>query len=355
MGREDRNAATDLIERLQTTAASSSFFQIVRLFNRVARRAGGAKSRAGIASRPKEEPVRFRAATGMRHPAAEIVSAEARALDGAPELTVSFMGLTGPMGVLPDYYTELLVTQRQARNPAAADFLDLFNHRTISLFYRAWAKYRLPIRFEEAARPLEDPHSRALAALMGLGLDASRPMLSADGGDLMSIAGPMARRVRTADGLRRTLASLFELPVEVIELQGRWIPIRAEEQTRLGEVGGFAVLGETAVIGSQVWDVQSRFRVRIGPVDLETFKRFFGAGDLRKSLVDLIRLSVGPAAEFDLQPVLKREYVPGISLGDSDNPALLGQTSWVVSKAPERDRDDAVVDGRWRPLEQVGA
>jgi len=357
VARENRHAAADLIERLQTTASSSSFFQIVRLFHRLARRGGG-RPKGGLALRPRDDPVRFRAAVGMRHPANEIVAAHTRPEDGVPELTVSFLGLTGPMGVLPDYYSELLVAQRQARSPAASDFLDLFNHRTIGLFYRAWAKYRLPIRYEEAARPLDDPFSRALASMIGLGLDSSRARLSLDGGELLSVAGPMSRRVRSADGLRRTLSALYDLPISVVELQGRWIAIDPAEQTQLSGASGaktYAVLGQTAVLGSQVWDVQSRFRIRIGPLDLATFRRFLDRGPYRRALVDLVRLSVGPAVEFDLQLVLRKEDVPNIRLGDRDNPALLGQTTWVVSRPPERDREDAILDARWRPLERAAA
>lgn len=354
MAGTNRNAAADLIERLQTTAPSSSFFQIVRLFRRIAAR-GGRRSREAPSSPVKGEAVRFRAAVGMRHPTTEIVNAGLRPTDGVPELTVSFMGLTGPMGVLPDYYTELLVEQRQGRNSAASDFLDLFNHRTIDLFYRAWAKYRLPIRYEETARPLEDSHSRALASLIGMGLDSSRTHLAGDGGDLLSVAGLIARRVRSAEGLRRALGALYDLPMSVVELQGRWIAIDPSEQTRLdarAESGGYAALGQTAVVGTQVWDVQSRFRIRIGPLNLAAFRQFLDDNSYRRALVDVVRLSVGPAVEFDLQLILRREDVPSLRLDDADAPALLGQTSWMVSHPPERDRDDAILDARWRPLER---
>lgn len=352
VGREERNAAADLIERLQATAASSSFFQIVRLFNRAAQRTrrGGGAAVASAAARPRDDAVRFRAAVGMAHPASEIVRARARESDGAPELTVSFIGLTGPTGVLPDYYTELLVAEQQASNPGAGDFLDLFNHRTIALFYRAWAKYRLPVRYEEQRRPLSDPFSQAAASIIGLGFEADRPLLEAEGGDILAVAGALGRRVRSAEALRSAIAALYELPVDVAELQGRWVEIDPTERTRVGLGQTYGKLGETAVLGAQVWDIQSRFRIRLGPMDLTTFRAFLEPGGVRESLVDMIRLSVGPAIEFDTQLVLGKADVPRTKLGDPEAPARLGQTTWLLSRPAEKDRDDAVINARWRPL-----
>lgn len=350
MGREERNPSADLIEELQTTAPSASFFQIVRLFHRMAKR----RPRGGV-QRPRDEPVRFRAATGMGHPASEIVKAALRPGDNAPELTVSFMGLTGPTGALPDYYTELLIQQSQARNPGAADYLDMFNHKTIALFYRAGTKYRLPTAYEDAPAPLTDPYTRSLAAIMGLGLDASRPILTAQDGDVLSVAGAMARRVRSAHALRSMLSSLYELPVEIVELQGRWISIAEGERTRLGGQGDdrrFGVLGETAVVGAKVWDIQSRFRIRVGPIGLKQFREFLPQDGLRGSMADLVRLAVGAAMAFDIQLVLKRDEAPPIRLGDTANPARLGQTTWMFSTTPTEDLDDAVLSARATAMAQ---
>ncbi|MGO4779163.1 type VI secretion system baseplate subunit TssG, partial [Lysobacter sp. 2RAB21] len=59
--------------------------------------------------------------------------------------------------------------QRQTgaqRDRAAQDFLDLFNHRLITLFWRAWGKYRADIGLEFGFRnsPLHYVHH-----LIGLG------------------------------------------------------------------------------------------------------------------------------------------------------------------------------------------
>ncbi len=348
MAGQDRNATADLIARTAEAPGEAEAFQIVRLILRAARRAGSARARVGEDTRPAAEPLRLRAAAGQRFPSAEITAAK-DGEGGKPELTVAFMGLTGPSGVLPDHYSDLVVQRRRARDPALADFLDLFNHRTISLFYRAWAKPRLPIRFEEAQTPFDDPFSRALAAVMGLGLTAQRPLAALGDGGMLGLAGMLGRRVRTPGAVRRLAAALLDMPVEVEEFQGRWIAITPAERTRLAApVPGertFSGLGTEAVAGAQTWDVQSRFRLRLGPMSLAQFQAFFRPDGPRALLNQVVREAVGPSIAFDLQLVLKADEVPSLQLGGGAAEALLGQTTWVGEAAVKQDRDEALLPG----------
>ena len=348
MDGQDRDATADLIARTADAPGEAEAFQTVRLILRAARRAGRERARLGEDARPGAEPLRLRAAAGQRFPSAEVTAAKLGD-GGKAELTVAFMGLTGPSGVLPDHYSDLVVQRRRARDPALAAFLDLFNHRTISLFYRAWAKPRLPVRFEEAASPLDDPFSRALAAVMGLGLNAQRPLAALGEGGMLGLAGMLGRRVRTPGAVRRLASALLDMDVEVEEFQGRWINIAPDERTRLAApVPGersFSGLGVEAVAGVQTWDVQSRFRLRLGPMTLRQFQAFFQPDGPRALLSQVIREAVGPAIAFDLQLVLKADEVPALQLGGPGPPPRLAQTTWVGAAAVRQDRDEAVLAG----------
>lgn len=328
--------------------ADAEFFEIVRQVLGAAR-AGGAPASVGEGGRLEHEPLRFRAAPGMRHAAVEIADIRTPEGEGArPEVSVNFMGLTGPSGVLPDHYSDLVVQRRRARDPGLTDFLDLFNHRSISLFYRAWAKYRLPLRHEEA-RPLEDGFSRALASLIGLGLESQRERAGLGGGGLLGMAGPLGRKVRSPGALRRLVISLFAFPAEVREFHGRWIAIAPEERTRLAtpapNLKAYGQLGVDAVAGERTFDVSSRFRLRLGPMELPDFRAFFTPGGHRELVTRAVREAVGPAVSFDLQLILRREDVHGIRLGDAAAPSYLGQTTWLLSGPARNDRDDAVLTG----------
>ena len=292
---------------------------------------------------PTAEPIRFVAMRGMRHPDAEIASATQEDAGGQVRMEAAFMGLIGPMGVMPDHYTELVVARDRARDEAFGALIDLFNHRAISLFYRAWAKYRVPVAFGDTKGALTDPVSRLLAALAGLA------GLAGPGGDprILGAAGLLARRVRSPDALGRVLAALYGLPVEIIELEPRRIRIDADEQTRLGDratsSGAYALLSANAVLGTVVTDVAGRFRIRVGPIGRERFDQFFPPNTLHAEMVATVRQVIGPTADFDIQLLLDRDEVPGSRTGTTTR---LGQTSWLMHGKATENRLDAVLPGQ---------
>lgn len=337
MEREHRHAA----DHLTVDPDVVEFFEFVRA--RLA--AGGNDGRAatiGGDEAPGHETVRFATAVGQRYIGDEITDVRTAA-DGTTAVTVSFMGLTGPSAILPEHYTERVIDERRERNFAFGDFLDMFNHRAISHFWRAWAKYRLPVAFEGDGGQLGDSFSRALKALAGLGV-ANEPVRDEA---WLSMAGAMARRVRSGGAVQRFVAGLYGLPVEVIELQGRWVDLAPGDRTRLGagldDDGAFATLGGDAVAGAAIWDVVSRFRVRIGPLDFGDFRGFFDAGGLREDVTDTIRRAIGGNVDFTIQLVLRAIDVPQLRLDDPAIPAALGQSTWLLAGPATSDRDEAVL------------
>ena len=145
-------------EQLTREPEAFDFFQAVRLLERESQ--GGERASTlqsvGRDAAPWQEFVRFRVIDTQRFPAAPIAALR-RPTEDAPdrpvEMVVTCLGLTGPSGVLPGHYSQLVIDTVRNRQLALRDFLDLFHHRLASLFYRAWAKYRLPIVFEEAQAP----------------------------------------------------------------------------------------------------------------------------------------------------------------------------------------------------------
>ncbi len=289
-------------------------------------------------------------------------------------MTVTFMGLTGPSGALPTHYTQMLMDLgRDVRGPerrSLRDWFDLFNHRAISLFYRAWEKYRFPLAFErgESDRRDPDPFTRALLSVAGIGASNLRnrlcilppdsraleaqaspaPLAQIDDLALLFYTGILAQRPRNATNLKILLSDYFKLAIEVQQFRGQWLQIEPPNQTCLGVSG---LLGMTTVAGSRVWDVQTRFRLRVGPLDYHAFEECLPDPDpvrLRKTfflIVQLTRLFAGMELDFDIQLVLQAKDVPEIRLeqGLGMGPRL-GWNTWLISEKPQADVHDAVFE-----------
>ena len=366
MTKTDGPSPPSVADRLFSEGFAFDFFQAVRLLHALE----PGRAPVGRGGPPSAEAVRFRAHASLGFPASTIhdLSSPAESCR-PPELIQSFLGLTGPSGVLPRHYTELLIRPdldpRGPERHAFRDWLDLFNHRLTALFYRAWEKYR-PFLERERDRPdrpevAPGTFTLGLLSLIGLGMPSLRNRLvvgppavapDAPGRDrvddlaLVHYSGLLSRRTRSADGLRAILLDYFGLPVEILQFRGRWLAIDPRSRTRLAEGRASNRLGVDAVIGERVWDVQSLFRVRLGPLTYGQFRAFLpdrSRGRAAFLLAHLVRLYVGPELDFDLQLVLEAGEVPQCQLpiGLDEGP-VLGWNSWLSSAPPVEDADDAV-------------
>lgn len=349
-----RRARTPLIDRLFEEPHAFEFFQAVQVLERAAQRTldTPGRGRVGEDEDPRHEAVRFAAYQTVIFPPAAVLEAEppAQADIGTPgrppKVAVGFFGLTGPSGVLPQHYTELLIRSLRSKSTAPRDFLDLFNHRLVSLFHRAWEKYRLPAAYERHA-PAEDPVTACLMALVGLDMPHLRERLAVDDDAVAHYAGHYSHWPRSVAALESILSDFFARPVQVEQFRGRWVWLAPDEVTmlpsRMAPEGAFGQLGINAVVGERVWDVQGGFRIRIGPVSYAQFASFMpGSRDLAQ-LVDLTRLFVGPTLSYDVQLTLARQEVPFLQLaGDGDYVPRLGWNTWLKHAEFRQDASDAI-------------
>jgi type VI secretion system protein ImpH len=265
-------------------------------------------------------------------------------------MTVAFMGLTGPSGVLPRHYTELLLERvRYRKDHTLHDFLDLFNHRLISLFYQAWEKYHFPVAYERAAlKGREDDRlTQYLFALFGMGTRGLRGRQEAKDRVLVFYAGLLAQHPRSASALAGLLQDYFGVRVEVNQCVGAWLALGEENRTRLGPGKANNALGVSAVAGSHVWDQQAKFCVRLGPLSLAEFTTFLPSGSAFRALIDLTRFFAGQEYDFEVQLIIKAADVPWCRLGEKGEGApRLGWSAWLKTGKFTHDADDAVFAGR---------
>jgi type VI secretion system protein ImpH len=339
-----------LIEALRDEPKRFDFIQAVRLLERASECLPGNAPEAvpaliGFDNDPRRETLRLRAALDLAFPETEIAGFDDSGKK--PQLTVSVMGLIGASGVLPGHYSRLVLEACRDNNMALRDFLDIFNHRALSLFVRAAEKYRLPLAFERARTRGGDAFSAALRALIGMHAAAMRGRQAIPDETLIFYAGHFSHRLRTADALRQMLSEIFDRPVGIIQFQGHWADLRTSEQTQIGGKGAglprYATLGVSAVLGTRVWDVQGSFRITLGPLDYAQFQGFMpGATDMAQ-LAALTRTYVGPALSFDVQLTLKGSAVPALALSaEKESGPRLGWNTWLPTRGPRGDASDAI-------------
>lgn len=291
------------------------FFQAVRLLEAFFPDAPS----PGTSANPADERIRFRPHPAMVFPPSDVRSV---ALDEAgAEVTVTFMGLYGIASPLPVYLYEDLATETEDTLPLR-HFLDIFNHRLYSYFYRAWKKYR-PGDIAEGDR--DDSTARFLA-VAGLGTPNALNDTPVSIGRLAGFAGLLNRRVRNAEGLHTLLAAFTGgLKLEIIENVVR--RVKVAHRPRIGGGETPATLGGSALVGATVLDAGGKFRVVLGPMGLEDFEAYLPGGEKAEALGYLVRLYAPDFLDFDVLLKLETQQMPALRLGDRQ--VRLGENSWV--------------------------
>jgi type VI secretion system protein ImpH len=329
-------AVSEVEEKLRREPFSFDFFQAVRLLEKVLPQ----RTSVGKFAHPATEVARFAAHPSMAFPASQIQGMEWPA-DGPVEMTVNFMGLTGPQGVLPNPYTSLIIERLRASDTTLRDFLDIFNHRIISLFYRAWRKYRFDVACEHGERDL---FSRHLLSLLGLGTDGMRDRQAVSDDALIYYAGLLGQRPRSAQALQQILSDYFEVPVAIEQFAGGWYRLDPETQCRLEGNNESGELGLGAVVGDEVWNEQSKVRIVLGPLSLERYADFLPYGRSFQTLGGWVRFFSNDEWDFEVKLILEREQVPACTLGaEGVSGPQLGWVSWVKSVPFNRNPDDTVL------------
>jgi len=296
-----------------------------------------------------EEVAHFRTPPDLSFPAADVL--EVRRGDGRrPDVMLGMMGLTGPSGVMPRHYTEIVSQTLRGRSTALHQFLDMLGSRFAGFFARAGMKYR-PNRAAEAvarqaagatAPVAPDGITNVLLALTGYGTGHLTPRLAAGTAPLLHYAGLFAAHPRSAEQLGAMISDWFGTKVEVIEFAGAWLNLPPDQRTRIGVNGAFRRLGVDAAAGVRAWDPEARILLRIGPLDRVSFERLLPDQDSLPRLVALVRTYLGLSVGFGINLVLAAQAVPLARLDASATPPpRLGWNIWLPASGPLRRQDAA--------------
>ncbi len=296
------------------------------------------KPRTGRATQPKQDAVRFSQEPFMEFAPSTLSGLYRDEQSAAPRLAQRFLGLFGPDGPLPSHLTQYARSrERQARDPSFARFCDMFHHRIVSLFYRAWSQAQPTVQFD---RPEEDRFHVYVGALIGLGTESLKDKDAMLHVSKLSFAGHLGSLPRHPEGLSSLLGDYFEVPVAIKEFIAHWLRIPRQDHLRLGLSGHNGHLGRDTVIGERVWQRQDKFRVVLGPLDLEQYTAFLPTGKSFQALVAAVRNYAGVELLWEVNLVLKGADRPVTCLGKS---GALGWTSWLESKRRDRNASDLML------------
>ncbi|MEZ5306142.1 MAG: type VI secretion system baseplate subunit TssG [Pyrinomonadaceae bacterium] len=314
------------------------FFQAVRLLERIY------PDREPITetAEPDKEMVRFSGNPSLRFPPSEIKEIREKGLDEIPEgqaeMMVNFMGMVGIAGVLPTHYSELIVDRARYGDTALHSFMDIFTHRLVSFFYKAWEKYRFPVQYERG----NDDFTHYMLDWIGLGTRGIAGNLNLEAERLIPYAGLIHQKPHSSSALEQVISDYYDIPVKIEQFFGQWLQLDSESITRLGVRN--TRLGSEAIIGTRVWDQQSKFRIVLGALSFRMFQDFLPIGAAHESLKSIVRLMAGLELDFDAQLVLRKTEVPGCILTTrAMRKPRLGWTSWLKSQPFEEDDDQVVL------------
>jgi len=357
MARPRRTAIGSVKDELFRHPYRFEFFQAVRLLWLIRSQELGPSGAQNVGENasPQRECVHLKGILSHRFPAVEVGEIKDSAPAGVPELSVAVMGLYGAMGVLPTHDTQRLIDKRRDTNGEVA-FLDLFNHRVLSLFYRAWAKHFLPVNYEQSFHRFPDRDSNksnldgsnldvvsnSLLALAGAGLPSLQNRLEFADTTFAFFAGHFSRQPKAASSLAQMIRVVFDVPVTITHFVGQWLQLNESTRSEMASPeridGQNAQLGSGFILGDRVWDIGGKFRVTLGPLDYQQMLSYCPWNEKLKRLFQLTKAYVGPQLEFDIQLELHAAEIPPLQLGSLQ---ALGTNSWLYSSRPTQNSRDA--------------
>lgn len=289
------------------------------------------KPRVGDAARVRDDVVRLSQHVSLGFQGKALHELERTAGAHEYRLYVNFLGLLGSNGPMPLHYTEYADQRtRHKSDPTFKEFIDLFNNRLLSLFYRATVQFDPAVSFD---RPGNNPYADVLGALCGLLPEASANRDSIADSVKRHYPGWMANSAKSPDGIKAILSDYFDLPFDVREWVGAWLPLPEVSIARLGSGAVSIQLGRAAYIGKRVWSIRHKFQILVGPLDWDTFSSFKPGSKRAKALHDLVRNYVGDEWDWDLELVLNAGERQPMALNRRSS---LGFDSWVVGKSGHR-------------------
>jgi type VI secretion system protein ImpH len=330
--------AVTFLRNLESEPWRFDYFTVLRHLERIF----ADRPRIGDSATRREELVQLGQDPFMDFPASNL----ARVVlddDKPPKVFVKYLGLLGPQGALPLATTEEAYHYVLSQDDAFPRFLDIFNHRFIQLFFRAWADSRPIVQHD---RPKADRFVAYIGSAIGIGSKPYQNLDRVPDAAKLGFAGLIGAQAKCASRLAGAVRGLFNVKAEVEEFVGSRLMIEATEWTILG--GRYNRLGQDTLLGRTVFSVQDKIRVRIFTKNLAQYIRFLPTGDLCEPLADFVFFYNGEQLDWDVELAIPSGAAEPMRIGK------FGQLGWTSWMAPNWTSMEAYRrDARFHPAERM--
>lgn len=326
MERESQPASARLIEQLRDKLPYTQFYRFCQLLEQSQPEAPPLGSHWQV----KHDPVRFRPHPGMGFPASEFKRVEDPEHPHLPPtIRTTFMGLYGVESPLPTAYIDD-ITQRRDGYEAISDFLDIFNHRMITQYYRIWRKYSYPATFAPGGT---DRTSKYLLSLCGLGIEGSEQNAATPVSRFLALTGMMRLPTRTSEGII-ALVTLLAPQTEARVTPHDRLRIPLSKPLTMSARTPVS-MSSSPVMGTHAVDVNSQVSLQLRTNNVSEAREWLPGGQLHTDLLALLQVYLGSRLHVRLQLSVLRSLLPDAQLScqPKSSGVLLGRTA--VMRAPQ--------------------
>jgi len=325
---------TSLLKQLQEKPYNFNFFQAVRLIDGIYFSLSDLKHSLPVGYHHPllKENIHFSTSLALKFPATEIEKVLKNSSNSIDHynLQVNFIGLFGQTGPLPEHYTELMIEQAKHKNYGLINFLNLFNHRLIALFYRAWERNNVYFTYQ---RHLKNTFSPTIETNKHTNFDKQQL--------LFYYAGLFSQQPRNAFNLEAILSDYLQLPISVYAFQGQWQTLQTCELSQLSTRPRHNALNRTLFLGKKFYSYQYKVQISVGPLDYDLFQALLPTGKQLKIIAELAKLYLNDTLFFEIKLILKAAAVPGCTLRYKPQSKLAWNT-WLSTKPPAYDKQDVI-------------
>ena len=291
-------------------------------------------SRIGYSVSPKQDCVRFGQTPLLHFHSSAFTQISFNNKSGEYKLKNSYWGLFGINGPLPTHLTEYAIERNyRLKDKTLTEFLDVFHHRFISLFYRAWADAQPTVSHD---RPEHDSFKKRLTALSGETNDLE-DVFQPNNNIHEYLAGLYSQKNRSATTLSQILSAFLSLEVAIEEFQGTWHKLQPHEKTKLMQSN--STLGIDCILGERTYQRTFNFAINIGPVAYPEYIDLLNNKQRLKTVIELTQKAVGQEFQFSINIILQAYQTQTSQLGS----AKLGINSWCQDKSSHLAQHDPIL------------